>query len=179
MKRTDITVSDIMTRNVICVHENMSVDAVCALFLDQGISGAPVVDDEGKPVGVVSKTDLLGELPAVLHDPPSRPVATEPGDSLRVRTKAGGAYDLGAGFHMERRPATTVWEVMMPLAFTLPPDAPVIKAAALMYLERIHRVIIVGDDGTVAGIVTALDVAHLFGNPSDFTERRTKWLGSR
>lgn len=54
-----IPVSRIMSLNVICVTEDVSVAALAKCFLRRGISGAPVVDAEGKPVGVVSKTDLL------------------------------------------------------------------------------------------------------------------------
>jgi CBS domain-containing protein len=59
-QRADCTpVSRIMSLNVQCVTEDVSLPALASCLLDGGYSGAPVVDDEGTPVGVVSKTDLL------------------------------------------------------------------------------------------------------------------------
>ena len=59
-QRADCTpVSRIMSLNVQCVTEDVSLPALASCLLDGGYSGVPVVDDQGTPVGVVSKTDLL------------------------------------------------------------------------------------------------------------------------
>jgi CBS domain-containing protein len=58
-----------------------------------------------------------------------------------------------------------VADVMMPLCFSLPEDATIGQAAALMAYEGIHRVVVVDRGGYVIGLVSALDVA--------------RWLGSR
>ncbi|MGB9339760.1 MAG: CBS domain-containing protein [Polyangiales bacterium] len=59
-ERADCTpVSRIMSLNVQCVTENVTLSALATSLLDGGISGAPVVDEKGHPIGVVSKTDLL------------------------------------------------------------------------------------------------------------------------
>jgi predicted transcriptional regulator len=54
-----VPVSEIMTRDVIAVRAELGMEALEELFLSKGISGAPVIDAAGKPIGVVSKTDLL------------------------------------------------------------------------------------------------------------------------
>lgn len=54
-----VPISEIMTRDVIAVRPELGMEALEELFLDRGISGAPVIDDAGKPIGVVSRTDLL------------------------------------------------------------------------------------------------------------------------
>lgn len=48
-----------MTRDVIAVRPELGREALEELFLAHGISGAPVIDELGKPIGVVSRTDLL------------------------------------------------------------------------------------------------------------------------
>ena len=48
-----------VTREVASVHVGDSLDAVGHLLLTREIGGAPVVDDAGRPIGVVSKTDLV------------------------------------------------------------------------------------------------------------------------
>ena len=54
-----VPVSEIMTRDVIAVRPELGREALEDLFLAKGISGAPVIDDAGRPIGVVSTTDLL------------------------------------------------------------------------------------------------------------------------
>jgi predicted transcriptional regulator len=59
-KPADLTpVSEIMSKDVIAVRPEVGVDDLEELLLASGISGAPVVDDLGKPIGIVSKTDLI------------------------------------------------------------------------------------------------------------------------
>jgi len=49
-----------MTKDVILVGPELRVEDLQELLLAKNISGVPVVDDAGKPIGMVSKTDLLG-----------------------------------------------------------------------------------------------------------------------
>ena len=51
--------ADVMTTTVITTSPNASVASVAALLLEKGISGVPVVDSEGRMVGIVSEGDLL------------------------------------------------------------------------------------------------------------------------
>ena len=50
---------DVMSRDVITVGPNTSVSEIAALFLRRRISGVPVVDGEGKLLGLVSEGDLV------------------------------------------------------------------------------------------------------------------------
>lgn len=49
-----------MAKDLVTVRAELGIDELEALLLAKGISGAPVIDDDGKPIGIVSKTDLLG-----------------------------------------------------------------------------------------------------------------------
>ncbi len=53
------TVADYMTRTLITVGPDMEINRAMSLLLDKRISGAPVVDDQGGLVGVLSKKDCL------------------------------------------------------------------------------------------------------------------------
>lgn len=145
-------ISEVMTHDVICVREDLSVAELTALFIEKNISGAPVVDADGKPIGIVSKTDLLREhLPDEEEDEPGA------GEPLTLH-RAGYEVEFGPGFRLARIQRSTVAEIMMPIAFTLPETAPVSRAAALMALEGVHRIPVVSGEGRVVGIVSALDV---------------------
>jgi CBS domain-containing protein len=52
-------VQAVMTHAVVAFRADLPLDRARALFLDRGIGGAPVVDEGGRPMGVLSKTDLL------------------------------------------------------------------------------------------------------------------------
>jgi len=54
-----LTAQNIMTSEVITVKENATVRELAALLLTNNISGAPVVDDAGKVIGVVTESDLI------------------------------------------------------------------------------------------------------------------------
>ena len=59
-KAADLTlVSEIMAREVVAVPPELGIEALETLFAKNGISGVPVVDATGNPLGVVSKSDLL------------------------------------------------------------------------------------------------------------------------
>jgi CBS domain-containing protein len=50
---------DIMTRNVIMVPREMSLQGAARLLARAGVSGAPVVDERGACIGVISTTDFM------------------------------------------------------------------------------------------------------------------------
>src|SRR5215471_5981941 len=59
-KSADLTpVSEIMAKDVVAVRPELRVEDLEELLLARGISGAPVIDDAGRPIGMVSKTDLV------------------------------------------------------------------------------------------------------------------------
>ena len=123
----DDPISSIMTRKVVCARPEMDASLLRARLIERGVSGAPVVDDWGRVLGVASKTDL------VEHE-----VTSESGHK-------------------------TVADIMMPMVFTLPPDAPIGQAAALMAYEGVHRVVVVDRKGCLVGLVSTLDIARWLG----------------
>ncbi|WP_372681912.1 CBS and ACT domain-containing protein [Desulfosarcina sp.] len=54
-----IKVADIMTRDVVTVHQDWTVEEAADLMLARKISGAPVVNDQGQLCGVITQTDLF------------------------------------------------------------------------------------------------------------------------
>ena len=59
--------ADVMVSNVITVGVNTSIGEVAAILLNNHISAAPVVDEKGDLVGIVSEGDLI-RRPEVGHD---------------------------------------------------------------------------------------------------------------
>jgi CBS domain-containing protein len=91
--RTPVTA--VMSRNVVALRADVPLDRARALFLERGIGGAPVVDGEGRPLGVLSKTDLLRGLApgATVADAMSRNVLTVPESAPVSETAALLAFE--------------------------------------------------------------------------------------
>lgn len=150
-------VGSIMTTEVICVTPDLSVQALMGLLLVEGFSGVPVVDEEGVPIGIVSKTDLVREFCQGRED--HDVICMELAVSHERFERVGAVLDVEVSL------STTVGEIMAPLAYTLPESASVAKAAALMAYEGVHRIPIVGCRGEVVGVLSALDIlAQLAGD---------------
>ncbi len=137
------SVQSIMSRTTYCLRPDVSVRTAAAMLLDERMSGAPVVDGDGRPVGIVSKTDLLRHL----H---------ERGDAV----ESGGPEAIEAGFHATRIDETMVRDVMMPVVFAISSDTTIAAGAALMAGEGIHRLPVLDANGAVVGILSTLDVVR-------------------
>ena len=61
--------------------------------------------------------------------------------------------------------AVTAADLMTTPAVTIGPDEPVSHAARLMYNQRVKRLPVIGDDGTLIGIVTRSDVLSVYSRP--------------
>jgi CBS domain-containing protein len=147
-----VPVSEIMTRDVLCVRADVSVEALANLFLEQGIHGAPVVTEAGRLMGFVSMTDLIREQ----HDDGDTSAKAEAEPSLGGEADAiTSAY---SGFHLEEIPRATVADVMTQNVVTVWESLPARKAAALMAFEGAHRLPVVARDRKVVGMLSALDV---------------------
>ncbi len=54
-----LTAADVMIRSVVTVTESTSLKEVVRLFSERRITGAPVVNDQGELVGVISESDIV------------------------------------------------------------------------------------------------------------------------
>jgi CBS domain-containing protein len=140
----------VMRPCVICVRPDLRIDALMTLLIGFDLRGVPVVDDGGRPIGVVSRSDLVEHWYE----------CEVGGPALRARAPNGGPGEhLGPGFHATPA-AQTVADVMMSVAFTLREDSSLSHAAALMAYEGVHRIPVVSFEGKVVGIVSSMDVVR-------------------
>lgn len=144
------TVADIMERDPVTVSPEDSVEALLRTLREHELPGVPVVDGDGRIVGIVTESDL---------------VLVDEEEDLRLPLHIdlfGGTIFLGRLKPFEDRVkkaiASTVADMMTADPITVGPDTD-IHAAARMISERRHnRLPVVDDDGIVVGVVTRLDV---------------------
>lgn len=143
---------DLMTGDILRARADWTVGELTDFFARSSISGAPVVDDGGRLIGVVSLTDV-----ARSSANSRKQRAPRSHDYYTLGPAYFAASDLGA-----RRPAPTltVRDIMTPQVFDVPVDATVAEVADVMVKGRIHRVFVTQDD-MVIGIISSLDLLRV------------------
>lgn len=130
---SDLRVADLMTIDPIVVAVDATIEDAEELLRRNRITGLPVVDTDGRLVGVISQTDLLYlEVPAV---------------QALIRHQARGVR---------------VGEVMSMPPVTIDGSATLRRAACMMVEERVHRLVAVDDGGRPIGVISAMDFVALY-----------------
>src|SRR5487761_841811 len=135
-----------MSTHVIAVRQNAPYKEMAAMLHNQRVSAFPVINDDNKVIGVVSETDLL--VKEALEGTVPRTLQSLTRQSVRTRVNGLTAADL-----MTKPPVT------------IGPDKPVTDAARLMFNQRVKRLPVISDDGTLIGIVTRSDVLSVYSRP--------------
>jgi len=150
------TAKDIMSRKVVVVPENMGIRELANLLTENMITGAPVIDEQGRLVGVVSAMDIVRYFS---HEDKNIESDRHTQPAFDLREWADGVdFEELKHFHVEDYDEPTwVSEIMTPVVFEVNEDTPLTEIAAMMVRGRIHRVIVTRNR-RVAGIVTSLDV---------------------
>ncbi len=139
-EKAQLTAADVMSREIVTIGENEDAWSAIRTLLAHGITGAPVIDAEGRIVGVVSQTDLVRYLQvnaAKLADFYSE---SEPDLRLLADSKVA-----------------LIRDVMSPRVITADENDSVDTVSRIMLTQKIHRVIITRGRRLV-GIVTTMDV---------------------
>ncbi|MCI0630401.1 MAG: CBS domain-containing protein [Phycisphaerales bacterium] len=146
---SSMLVKDAMIAKPISIVASASPRELARALIDHGISGVPVVDDDGEVIGVVSKTDLL---------------------QWCVRGGLGfGASDLlssladgGTGARLEAIDLGIVADFMTETPLTAEPDEPLSVVARRMAEYQVHRLIVIDEVGRLQGIITSMDLLRVF-----------------
>ncbi len=150
----ELTAKDIMSSNVVWIPESMTVSEASDLFVEEMISGAPVVDDTGVMTGVVSLRDFIknGKVTERFSPKDDRNLSfyNESWELPLTREEA-------TAFHLETNRDLTVKDIMTPVIFNAKVETPVVELAEMMLKGRIHRVVVL-DNGELAGMVTTMDM---------------------
>jgi CBS domain-containing protein len=142
-------VRDVMTSPAITVTPETPFASVAATLVEHDISGAPVIDEAGRLVGVVSEADLLDRQ---VHG--RRQV---PGLWTLLSELVHGRYP----YRVHGPVALTAAELMTPGIDIVAPDDDVQTATRRM-VDRGHRRLAVIDDGAVVGVISRHDVLRPF-----------------
>jgi len=149
------TAADVMQRSLVVLSPEASLLDAHRLFIEEEIHGAPVVDDEGMVIGVVSSTDLLR---AVLEEHESAGFASNP-LFRETREFQPTIWTVPEDFQ-DRLAHRTVREVMTEGACTVEGTTRARAVAELLERQCIHRVWVV-TEGRPVGVVSTFDLLPL------------------
>jgi predicted transcriptional regulator len=135
-----------MTREVFGFAPETSLEVAGRLLYSKHITGAPVLDRDGQPVGVVTAKDLVD---------PDRRRSPERGTATVYRLTADGRDQLDGG---KVASPGRVADVMTRYVIAVGPEATIQQAMKLMTCDDIHRVLVIGAAKRIIGIVSSMDI---------------------
>lgn len=141
------TAKDIMTKEVLTVTTDVTIEGLARILTKHDISGAPVVDEEGKLIGIVTESDLI-KMEQRLHIP-------------TVINIFDAVIYLGSSKKFEedikRMAATTVEDIFRKDVVTIAENATIEEIATIMSEKNIHHLPVV-KKGKLVGIVGKKDI---------------------
>jgi len=149
------TAAELMTKNPVSISHRATVKEALALFTTKNFGVAPVIDDAGRPVGVLSSSDILvHDRETVEYLVPSTetsPMTTSDGETIR------------RGFQVENVDKTRVNEIMTPAVFSVTPDTPSSRVISEMLRLHVHHLFVVDRAGILVGVISPLDILRNMG----------------
>ncbi|MET9016397.1 CBS domain-containing protein [Streptomyces olivaceoviridis] len=148
MESSPHRVSDVMTRAVVAVSRKARFKDIVERMEEWKVSALPVLEGDGRVIGVVSEADLLPK--EALRD--SNPDPFTPMRHLTDLDKAG---------------AMSAEELMSTPAVTVHGDATLAEAARIMALRQVKRLPVVNAEGVLEGVVSRGDLLKVFLRPDN------------
>ena len=124
-----------MTLDPATISMDAPLEEAERLMRERHVTGLPVVDANGAPIGVISQTDVIADGGTPL--------------AILLRHKPNGLR---------------VGELMTSPAVTVAQTARLVEAARLMRDNRIHRLVAVDVHGRTVGVLSASDFVALFAD---------------
>ncbi len=140
---------DIMTKKVITVTPDSSVEKLSSLLVKNEISGVPVVDDSGALYGIVTDNDLIDRNKR-LHIPT---VVSFLDAAIYLESSKKFEQDV------KRLTATRVGDICTRKVVTITEETSIVDIATIMSEKKIHLLPVV-KAGKVTGIIGKRDVVQ-------------------
>ncbi len=146
-------IKDIMTREVITVSVEDTVETCANLLLKHNLSGLPVLDKEGKLVGIVTEGDLIRRASRI-----KGPAVLEVLGGLIYLDSPKKFMD-----ELKSSMGQMAGEVMTKKVVTIDPESTVEDGATLLVEKKVKRLPVVDKEGNLLGIVSRRDImSYLF-----------------
>jgi CBS domain-containing protein len=145
------TAADLMTPNPLSIRHDATMAYAASFLVKHEISAAPVVDDAGRAVGVISHTDVLRFDAEV--------AAKDPHDAEYYR-----AFDrrcppaMREAVYGKKGEIVRACDVMTPVVVEVATDDSAVAVVAKLLALKIHRLFVADSTGTLVGVISTSDV---------------------
>lgn len=146
------TARDLMSENLLSINESATVSEAISFLIAKGFSAAPVINEAGRPVGVISYTDIVIYSRYKEKRQPSSVEYFEHANLNKALEEPAEADPKTQEF------STPVSEIMTPAVFSVKPETPVRLVVEQFTALRVHRLFVVDDAGVLIGNISAFDV---------------------
>jgi CBS domain-containing protein len=140
-----LTAADLMSTPVVTIPHDLSLREAARLLSQSSISGAPVVNEEGQCIGVLSSSDFITW-------------AGETGEAISF------VAPWGERINIDDSPDKELRDYMTMQPFTVAPATAIGQLAQQMVDAHIHRVLVVAEQGRPCGIVASSDILAAVAN---------------
>ena len=155
-----VLAKDLMSENVISVNSAWGITALARFFIENNISGAPVVNASDELMGVVTATDIV-EFENKTH---KEKVELTRSSFFEEVIGQKLSEDTLEALSLHATDNCTTQSIMTPNIISVAVSDSLIDVAALMSKNKIHRVFVLGTDGNIVGVISTMDVlSHLGG----------------
>lgn len=144
-----LTAADVMTRDVITVKKETTIRELAELFARHRISSAPVVDNDGRLIGIVTETDLI-EQDKSLHIPTVISIF-----DWVIYLESDKKFEK----ELKKMTGQTVGDIYREKVETVAPSTSVSEVADIMSSKKIHAIPVVEGE-TLVGIVARIDLVR-------------------
>jgi CBS-domain-containing membrane protein len=151
---------DIMTERLVVFSEADPLSHAAQVLRERRISGAPVLGPQGDVVGMLTLTDVVGDVAGRMRellDRAGSPAGHADWKELDQLLKNAGS------------PQGTVGERMTRQVVTVHEDAPLVEVARAMCFGHWHRVGVIDVSRRLVGIISTMDVLAALVQASDET----------
>jgi predicted transcriptional regulator len=152
----NLTARDIMNQDVLSVGMDWSVDQLADFLVENSISGAPVISEDGKLVGVVSLTDIV----RYRRMPATDSKDDDPHEYYIHTTDLNYSNEEIESLHLDAESLISVRDIMTPRTFNVNEDTKIRDVADAMIRGNIHRVLVTRNH-TLVGIITSMDMLRV------------------
>ncbi len=150
-----ITVEDAMQEDVVKFKDVDTIAYVTEILREKKISGAPIVDNDNKIMGIVSEGDIMRLIE--VHSPNLNLLLPAPLDLIELPVRMEVGYEEIAN-DVRKAASVLVGEIMTKKVVTVKKDASISDAASLMDKHRVNRLPVVDEHNKLIGIVTRGDI---------------------
>jgi CBS domain-containing protein len=141
------TAGEVMTKNVVTVVKGTSIRDLAEIFTSRRISSAPVVDDTGNLIGIVTETDLV-EQDKSLHIPTVVSIF-----DWVIYLESGKKFEK----ELKKMTGQTVGDIYSEEVATVASATPISEVADLMSSSKVHAIPVV-EGQKVVGIIARIDM---------------------